>query len=243
MAELIRIVDVTLPKCANTFGVAPCTATGPAGSECYNTLNTCQDKPNYDESDTFVVRFSDNDEYDSIPALTGLSVTAQQYNYAALDPDNSSLGRRSVLKASFKDFEYGDKALDPYLSTRTYTPRDQGTFFGKLVNRFLYYRKIKLTVYRGVLGDAVGSMIRQDFLVTRQKGPDDVPFTCEEVTDVLHVLPCRSITKPFRMSCVQKADNEGTFNVSQLLGRSWAGRGDMQELRLSHVTQEGHKTP
>lgn len=44
----IEIVEIRFPRCANTFGVAPCTATSATGDgKCYNCLATCQDRPNY----------------------------------------------------------------------------------------------------------------------------------------------------------------------------------------------------
>jgi hypothetical protein len=45
--EPIELVEFVLPRCANTYGVAPCTATGSVGSECFNCRATCQDVDNY----------------------------------------------------------------------------------------------------------------------------------------------------------------------------------------------------
>lgn len=47
--EPVQLIEWKLPRCANVYGVAPCTASGPVGSECYNCLATCQDRPNYRE--------------------------------------------------------------------------------------------------------------------------------------------------------------------------------------------------
>ena len=43
----ITVIELYLDSCANTYGVAPCTASGAVGSECYNTFGTCQDTANY----------------------------------------------------------------------------------------------------------------------------------------------------------------------------------------------------
>jgi len=43
----VTVCELTLDFCANTYGVAPCTASGAVGTECYNTYETCQDIPNY----------------------------------------------------------------------------------------------------------------------------------------------------------------------------------------------------
>lgn len=45
--EPIELVEIVLPRCINTYGFSPCTATGAAGSECYNCRATCQDPNNY----------------------------------------------------------------------------------------------------------------------------------------------------------------------------------------------------
>jgi hypothetical protein len=45
--EPIELVEFVLPRCANTYGVAPCTASGGAGAECFNCRATCQDVDNY----------------------------------------------------------------------------------------------------------------------------------------------------------------------------------------------------
>lgn len=45
--EPVVIVELQQPFCANTFGVAPCTATGTNSQKCYNTRSTCKDTANY----------------------------------------------------------------------------------------------------------------------------------------------------------------------------------------------------
>lgn len=45
--EPIEVVEIVLPKCANVYGVAPCTATLGGSQKCYNCRATCQDPDNY----------------------------------------------------------------------------------------------------------------------------------------------------------------------------------------------------
>jgi len=45
--EPVYIIELELTSCANTFSISPCTASGAAGTECFNTFGTCQDKPNF----------------------------------------------------------------------------------------------------------------------------------------------------------------------------------------------------
>lgn len=45
--EPIQIVHLCLPKCSNTHGTAPCTATQTGDAKCFNTRATCNDIANY----------------------------------------------------------------------------------------------------------------------------------------------------------------------------------------------------
>lgn len=45
--ELVQIVEIRQPICANTYGTAPCTATGGVDVKCYNCRAGCQDTENY----------------------------------------------------------------------------------------------------------------------------------------------------------------------------------------------------
>lgn len=45
--EPIEIVEIVLPKCINTYGVSPCTASIGGDRKCYNCRATCQDPENY----------------------------------------------------------------------------------------------------------------------------------------------------------------------------------------------------
>jgi len=45
--EPFEIVEIIVPKCANVFGSAPCTATGTGDAKCFNTRATCKDIPNF----------------------------------------------------------------------------------------------------------------------------------------------------------------------------------------------------
>jgi len=45
--EPVQILDIVTPKCVNTYGVAPCTATLTGDQKCMNTRATCNDVVNY----------------------------------------------------------------------------------------------------------------------------------------------------------------------------------------------------
>ena len=48
--EPVQLVEFVMPRCANTFGVSPCTATAEPGQKCFNTRATCADPDNYRQS-------------------------------------------------------------------------------------------------------------------------------------------------------------------------------------------------
>jgi len=53
--ESVQIVEMKQPICGNVYGVSPCTASGVAGLECYNTRATCQDPDNYRHTPEFLL--------------------------------------------------------------------------------------------------------------------------------------------------------------------------------------------
>lgn len=63
----IQVVRIDQPFCEHTFGVAPCTATGAAGTECFNTRSSCQDAANFSLGDGLPLYFG-------LDNISGLSV-------------------------------------------------------------------------------------------------------------------------------------------------------------------------
>lgn len=53
--EPVQLLEIKQPLCGNVYGVAPCTASGAVGSECYNTRPTCQDPDNYRHTPEFLL--------------------------------------------------------------------------------------------------------------------------------------------------------------------------------------------
>jgi len=148
----VTVVELDLDTCAEVYGVAPCTASGSAGSECYNTYKTCQDVANYNKT-TKTYRF-----YQPIsswpigqvgyPCIKG----TPRFTPCKIDP-KGSLGRRGVATIKMHDFTDDDLFTDPYVATRSYTPELQGTFFGKLKSRTPYYKGRLMRIRQGYIGD------------------------------------------------------------------------------------------
>lgn len=125
------VLELTVDRCSNTYGVAPCTAAGAAGSECYNTYSTCQDRPNYTKSSQtlkFVSRgVMSPPGVDLRPYLLN-SISAP----TALDFE-AGLAPRNVVAISLADETDNDSGQDPYYATRA-TPAG-GTWWTRWIAR------------------------------------------------------------------------------------------------------------
>lgn len=140
-------VELDMDFCANTYGIAPCTASiGVTGtSKCYNTYATCQSKPNFNKI-TKTYRFCEQNAdlpvgLSAIPLLKSVSFASQEIT------PNKGLGVRGSVSISFIDAPYPDTEIDPYFTERT----NQGTFWGKFKARNPFYENRVLRVRRGYL--------------------------------------------------------------------------------------------
>lgn len=178
--------EMDLDFCANTYGVAPCTASGSAGSECYNTRKTCQDVANYSKT-TKTYRFCQ--------PMEGLPVTVDMY--PALEPNidlapmlltpGKGLGYRAVITLKVRDFPHHDRGVDPYVGTRGYTPESQGTFWGKLLARNPYYRGRPARIRAGYLTDPWdwANFETRAYIIDEMKGPDKTGMVIITLKDPL----------------------------------------------------------
>lgn len=140
-------VELDMDFCANTYGIAPCTASiGVTGtSKCYNTYATCQDKANFNKT-IKTYRFCEQNAdlpvgLSAIPLLKSVSFASQEIT------PNKGLGVRGSVSISFIDAPWPDTEIDPYFSERT----NQGTFWGKFKARNPFYENRILRVRRGYL--------------------------------------------------------------------------------------------
>ena len=172
----LQIVEIDVDYCQESFGVAPCTASGAAGTECFNTFQTCQDTANFNKG-TLTLKFSKNQRTGItgeivFPALQSVSTNPTRIALANTDEVLGSLGKRARVQVSLKDFRWTDQVTDPYVSTRTYDPATQGTFFGKLRARWPFYIGRALRVRNGYVGDTISAMPTRHYIITEWRGPD-----------------------------------------------------------------------
>ena len=175
----IIAVVIDLDQCANTFSVAPCTAAAPPGLECFNTLGTCQDPDNYDSSNTFSLVLTDTKaDILSAPVATPGDVYIPCIDSIRTAPEKitpgKGMGYRGKVTITCLDFPHHDINIDPYLSTRSYTPVKQGTFFGKLLARNKHYvnRPIKIRQYFHAGGRTSNDYREMFYIIDTIVGPD-----------------------------------------------------------------------
>lgn len=170
----VTAVELYLDTCAESFGVSPCTASGAAGTECYNTFDTCQDTANFNNTSKTYRFFQPISNWPvgevGYPCLKGKPT----FTPCVIDP-KGSLGKRGTVSIKLTDFADDDIFTDPYFSTRSYTPELQGTFFGKLKARTPYYKgrlmKVKnMYIEDGALSTSQDRLYVIDSINVNQKG-------------------------------------------------------------------------
>jgi len=173
----VYYVEIDLGYCSNDYGVAPCTATGAAGAECFNCFNTCQDVDNF-ASTTKTYRFSSvrldglqtAGDAPTFPTVLTVGTAPTQ-----LTP-GKGLGVRSTCSISLSDHPWTDEGIDPYVDTRSYNPDEQGTFWGKLLARNPFYEGKEIRVFTGYLTDEgtydASNFISRTYFIDTIKGPD-----------------------------------------------------------------------
>lgn len=170
----LTYIELDVPICTRTYGVAPCTASIPTtGSiKCFNSKRTCQDTANFLASDV-TWRFAKPATY--LP--TDIDIVAASILDISYTPATISLGKnlgtRATLSITFKDHPHSDtgEGFDKYLADRTYDPYSRGTFWGKFRARQPFVRGQELRWITGLLGDDLADMETRYFIVDSFDGP------------------------------------------------------------------------
>ncbi len=167
---MLTYIEIDIPFCANTYGVAPCMASltdsPPTGTrKCFNTPNTCQDRVNYIDAPV-TLRFSEDvgflpQDINVIPTIVSMSFTPAEVSLG------KNLGTRASLSVTFKDHPWPDtgEGFDKYLSERPYNPYTQGTFWGKFRARQPFLRGRAMRLIRGEVGQALSEMETRHFII------------------------------------------------------------------------------
>jgi len=204
--EVIQVVEIQQPFCDNTFGSAPCTATGTADTKCYNTRATCQDTTNFALGTPLSLFFARGHVADMgvsgapyiIPSLVSVSTSPTKINLAASNPDAQGLGNRALCSISFKDHAHSDRKVDPYVDGRSWNPldADRGSFWTRWLSRNKYRHNIVIKVYEGYEGQALDEMNVRTFFMDSVTWPDASGNVRIQAKDVLARLEARKAQAP-----------------------------------------------
>ena len=174
--KALTYVEIDIDFCELTYGTAPCTAqlayTG--DKKCFNSLATCQDRPNYDPAPK-TIRFTLPTDYmpttpQAIPCILSINRNPTRLRIA------EDLGQRSSVTVTFSDFSSSDVAfgLDPYIADRA---SNQGTFWGKFRARHPYLLGRPLRLIYGELGQDIADMETRHYIIENASGPSSDTFT------------------------------------------------------------------
>ena len=208
------VVEIDADNCANVFGVLPCTASGPAGSECFNTFGTCQDTPNFNRG-SITYRFGENlgevtPSFNLIPSLVGFD-----FSPTSIDP-GKGIGRRAKVTLRFKDHPYHDRGIDPYLATRSYDASQQGTFWGKFLARNNFYEGRPIRVLIGYLVEPFSTAEFKEYLylIDSIAGPDRNGNVTLIAKDILKLADDKRAVVPVSSEIELTADITSTTALS-----------------------------
>ncbi len=237
----LTFVEIDIPVCTLTYGVAPCTASVPSTGDdkCFNCKSTCQDRDNYAE-DEVTLRFAKPVSY--LPA--DIDIVAPSISEVSFTPATISLGEnlgtRATLNVVFKDHKDADTApgLDPYFDERAYDPYQQGSFWGKFRARQPFLRGRAIRWITGLEGQAIGDMETRHFVIESYDGPTpDGKYTLV-AKDPLKLVDGDRSQAPFMNTGYLSAP---ITNVATTATLSPAGIGDEEYPLEGHVTLGGRE--
>ncbi|WP_193760240.1 hypothetical protein [Bradyrhizobium yuanmingense] len=173
MTQSLTYVEIDIPVCSLTYGVAPCTASIPTTGDvkCFNSIKTCQDRDNFTESEV-TLRFAKPTEYlpreiDCIPSIVSVDFSPATVSLG------KDLGQRASLTVTFQDHPHSDtgQGYDKYRTERPYDPYRQGSYWGKFRARQPFLRGRALRWINGVVGEALAGMETFNFVIESFNGP------------------------------------------------------------------------
>lgn len=198
MSEPVTIVEIDRDICSLTFSVSPCPATG---TPCYNTWATCAARSAFTAT-TQTLRFVKPRvdlplSLDAIPSVISTSSAPTELNVGDVDASSGPLGKRAQATVVMQDHPTSDIQLDPYVATRGgASPYTRGTFWTKLKARWPYHKGRKLRIYDGYLGQAIGSMVKREYLIDSIDGPNADGRVTIRALDPLRILDDKTSQAP-----------------------------------------------
>jgi hypothetical protein len=244
--QALTYVEIDIDRCVLTYGVAPCTAAlGVTGDiKCFNSLGTCQDRPNFTEALTagsggnVTLRFAVPAMYlpEEIEAIPSIKEVDFQPGTVSLGQD---LGQRANVRVRFCDHPDSDTGShgDPYLSSRDYgDPFARGTFWGKFRARRPFLRGRALRLINGYLGQDLADMETRHFIIDSFDGPTPAGEYVLVAKDVLKAAADDRAQAPLLSSGFLVADISAAAASATL---SPSGIGNAEYPSSGHVALGG----
>lgn len=177
------VLEIDMDKCTNRYGVAPCTAIGAVGTECYNTYGTCQSKTNYSKGVQTL-------KFISRGALVPPGETLRPYISnetnapTVIDPE-AGLAVRALITLQMIDEPDSDIQTDPYYATRP-TPAG-GTFWVRFLARNYNYAGRAARVRRGFVVSPWDwtTFLTELYMIDSIAGPDSSGLVTLNLKDPL----------------------------------------------------------
>lgn len=173
VTRALLFVEIDLPYCANTYGVAPCTASIPTTGaiKCFNTLKTCQDPANFANAPV-TLRFAKPSDYLPRDVFAIPCILSDEFSPGTVSL-GKNMGERATLTINCRDFPWSDTGVggDKYLADRDYDPFKRGTFWGKFRARQPYVRGRPLRLIRGYEGQPLAEMETRHYVIDSFDGP------------------------------------------------------------------------
>ena len=209
--EPVVIVEIDYRACSLTYGNSPCTASGASGAECFNSFSTCQDQSNFTAT-TKTFRFSSvridglqgAGETPTFPTIAGVATAP-----TTLTP-SKGLGVRSTVSITLEDHPWTDEGIDNYVTTRSYDPDAQGSFWGKMINRWPFYENNEIRVKTGYLEDDgtynAANFVTRTYFLDTIKGPTENGKVTIVGKDILKYADGQKANQPTQSQATLDAD-------------------------------------
>ncbi|MDJ0513089.1 MAG: hypothetical protein QNJ62_06565 [Methyloceanibacter sp.] len=189
------LLELDIDTCTLTYGVLPCTASGAAGSECYNTFGTCQDQANFDMG-TKSIKFCSRgapiplSEPGIIPSLMSVRAAATEIDL------EKGLSRRRGADITLMDSAEEDHLLDSYAATRS--QKAIGSFWRRLLarNSNTSGRPARLRRAFFTNGWDNAEFTDENYIIEAISGPDDNGQVRIELKDLITLADRRQVPEP-----------------------------------------------
>jgi hypothetical protein len=86
--------------------------------------------------------------------------------------------------------------VDPYVGGRTFDPYQRGSFWSKWIARNKYRQNIRINVYEGYAGQALGAMVKRSYFLQSVTGPDSNGNVTIQGKDILARIEERKAQAP-----------------------------------------------